>query len=146
MDTPHSPKLHHYWSLAIRLFIVICRILNGRGLTPLERCSRCNLLPQSAGPGNSEVCIWFLFLLLPFTSCLLFVCGNCKWIKDRKKEARIPINSTLFWWFMVILGWLIFSWSSRYSHIFQTRRWSILENLFRLCNLEFRCVISDCVL
>ena len=35
--TLHFPKLQHYWSLTIRLFSVISRILIGGGVWPLNR-------------------------------------------------------------------------------------------------------------
>ena len=77
---PHSPKLQHYWSLTIRLFNVISRILVvgsnpsaemqsvysavpadwanrwwGRGITPLQRCSRCILQSQPTEQLNEKV-------------------------------------------------------------------------------------------
>ena len=42
----HSLKFEHYSNLTIKLLSVISRTLVGGGLTPLERCSRCTLLPQ----------------------------------------------------------------------------------------------------
>ena len=42
----HFPNLQYYWSLSIRLFIVISRTLVGDGLTPLQRSCCCNLQPQ----------------------------------------------------------------------------------------------------
>ena len=41
----HSPKLKHYCCLTIRLLCVISRHLLERGLTPLQKCSRCILQP-----------------------------------------------------------------------------------------------------
>ena len=46
--------------------------------------------------GNSEVCIWLLFLLTSFTCYLFFVCRSCKGIKDWRKKTGIPLNSTFF--------------------------------------------------
>ena len=43
-------KLQHYWSLPIRLFIVICGALVGESLTLLQRYSRCIQQPQPNGP------------------------------------------------------------------------------------------------
>ena len=48
--TLHSPKIRHYWNLTLRLFSVICRTLVGGGVTPLQRCSRCILQPQTIRP------------------------------------------------------------------------------------------------
>ena len=45
--TPHSPKLQHCWNPTIRLVRVISRTLIG--LTPLQMCSQCILLPQPKG-------------------------------------------------------------------------------------------------
>ena len=45
----HYPKLYHYRSLIIRLFIVISRILLGGSVTPLQRCSWCILQLQLGG-------------------------------------------------------------------------------------------------
>ena len=47
MGIPHSPKVQYYWSLTIRLFSVISRILIGEwALNPLQRSSQCILQPQ----------------------------------------------------------------------------------------------------
>ena len=48
-STPHFPKLQHYWSLTIRLFSVIFRVLIEKGLTPPQRNSWCILQPQPTG-------------------------------------------------------------------------------------------------
>ena len=40
--------------------------------------------------GNSEVCIWLLFLLTPFT--YLFVCQSCKGIKDGKDRDAFRLD------------------------------------------------------
>ena len=46
----HSPKFQHYWSFPIRLFNVISRkLVEGGGITPLQRCSRFILWPQLTG-------------------------------------------------------------------------------------------------
>ena len=41
--TPNSPKLQHYWSLAIRWSNVLPSTLIGCGINPLHRCSWCIL-------------------------------------------------------------------------------------------------------
>ena len=47
-NTPHSPKLQHYWSLTIRFFRDISRTLVGwgRALPHLQRSCWCILQPQ----------------------------------------------------------------------------------------------------
>ena len=49
-DTPHSPKLQHYWKFTIRFFnVIFSTLVAGGGLTPLQRSSRCILQPQPTG-------------------------------------------------------------------------------------------------
>ena len=49
-DGIHFPKIQHYWNLTIRLFSVISRTLvEGWGLTLLQRCSWCILQLQPTG-------------------------------------------------------------------------------------------------
>ena len=47
--TPHSPQLLHNWSITIRLFSFMSRILVWWDLTLYKRCSRCFLLLQLTG-------------------------------------------------------------------------------------------------
>ena len=47
--TPHSPKLQHFKSVAMRFFSVINRTLAGGGLIPQQRSSRCILQSQQTG-------------------------------------------------------------------------------------------------
>ena len=54
--TPHSPKLSHYWNLTIRLLSLISWTpVEGVGLTPLQRSSRCIPQPQRTGRSCERV-------------------------------------------------------------------------------------------
>ena len=90
-----------------------------------------------------EFYIWLLFLLLTPLTCLLLSLVSCKRINDGKKETTIAFNLNFILGFMTILKWKTFSWTSRRSHISQTRSWSILV-IFGAKKFEGRCLSSGC--
>ena len=61
-----SPKVPYYWDLSIRLFNVISGThVGGKGLTPLQKSSRCILQPQPTG----QVYNWFEFGVFLYLDC-----------------------------------------------------------------------------
>ena len=60
---------------------------------------------------SSEVCVRLLFLLAPFICRLLFICQNCKGIKDRSKKRRIPLDSNFIFGVYKYSGVEMLSWT-----------------------------------
>ena len=86
--------------------------------------------------GNSEVHIWLLFLLIPFT-CLLSV-EAMRELKTEGKRQGYLLDSNFIFGFMSIIWCGMFSWTSRNSHVSHDKVLKyIIESFSVIANLRF---------
>ena len=103
------PKDPVYCSLIIRLLDVISKILvEGAGLTPLQRCSQCTLQPKLTGLSEvlvdgDKIILPLLYIKLRFNETLCKVCEQRKglfWQQGQKISGAEhgEVKDGYFWW------------------------------------------------
>ena len=98
--TPYSPTLQHDWSLTIRLFSVISRLLIVGGvLHTQQRCSQYILQLQPTGLPSGIIVLTFLllgFIFMPQILLMMFILilhRGKKWYGSMKMSPKSKQNS-----------------------------------------------------